>query len=239
MDGKPFYSRSLLKIGWRFLRFHLWQSILMVLGISMGVAVAVGIDIANTSASRAFDISTEAIAGRATHYISGGSQGIEESLYVELKQAGMALPMAPIISDYLTSPDMDGITLQLFGIDPFSEAPFRNYLGGTEAVPLEGLTSFLSRPGSVLISQDLAARHAIDQNDQFEIEYAGRKIEVFVAGLLVPADSLTRRWMACCWWISLPHRRLPDVQAGLTGSISLSRMMPALKRSKACCPRVF
>lgn len=193
MDGKPYYSRSLLKIGWRFLGFHFWQTILMVLGISLGVAVAVGIDIANMSASRAFDISTQAITGRATHYISGGSQGIDESLYVDLRRSGVELPMAPIISDYVSSSSMEGTTLQLLGIDPFSEAPFRNYLGGTENVPLEGLTSFLSRPGSVLISRNLAQRYAIDQNDQFEIEYAGRVIEVSVAGLLLPADSLTQQ----------------------------------------------
>ena len=77
MNSKPLLSRSLFKIAWRYLLGHIWQSVLMVLGISMGVAVVVGIDIANTSASRAFDLSTEAIVGRATHYISGGSQGVD------------------------------------------------------------------------------------------------------------------------------------------------------------------
>ena len=54
---------------------HPWQSLLMVLGITLGVAVVVAIDLANASASRAFDLSTEAVAGRATHQIDGGPAG--------------------------------------------------------------------------------------------------------------------------------------------------------------------
>ena len=165
----------------------------MVLGISIGVAVSVGIDIANTSASRAFDLSTESIVGRATHYISGGSQGVDETLYVALRRAGVEIPIAPIISDYVTSPFMDSTTLQLLGIDPFSEAPFRNYLGGAEGVPPGGLTTFFSQPGSVLISENLAEKYALDPGSQFEIEFAGRAIQVSVAGLLKPVDSLTRQ----------------------------------------------
>jgi putative ABC transport system permease protein len=193
MNSKPLFSRPLLKVAWRYLLHHIWQSVLMVLGISMGVSVVVGIDIANTSASRAFDLSTEAIVGRATHYISGGSQGVEESLYVELRRAGVEIPSAPIITDYVTSPQMDGTTLQLLGIDPFTEAPFRNYLGGAEGVPFDALTNFLTRPSSVLLSQNVAERYSLNPDSELEINYAGRVIEVSLAGLLKPTDSLTRQ----------------------------------------------
>lgn len=193
MNNPSRFPRSLIIIGWRYLSHHFWQSILMVIGITLGVAVVVGIDIANTSASRAFDLSTEAVVGRATHYISGGSQGVDESLYVQLRRADIDIPAAPIITDYVTSPQMDGTTLQLLGIDPFTEAPFRNYLTGAEGVPITELTSFLSRPASVLFSQNLAQRYDLKPGDVFEIEYAGRRLEVSVAGLLQPIDNLTRQ----------------------------------------------
>ena len=193
MNSKPLFSRSLIKVAWRYLLRHIWQSFLMVLGISMGVAVVVGIDIANASASRAFDLSTETIVGRATHYISAGSQGVDESLYVDLRRSGLEIPSAPIITDYVTSPQMDGITLQLLGIDPFTEAPFRNYLGGSEGVPFEALTNFLTRPDSVLLSENLAERYSLDTDNEFEINYAGRAVDVSIAGLLEPIDNLTRQ----------------------------------------------
>ena len=46
----------------------------MMLGIALGVAVVVAIDLANTSASRAFALSTETVVGKATHQMHGRPQ---------------------------------------------------------------------------------------------------------------------------------------------------------------------
>ena len=64
--------KTFWNIGWRYLTRHPWQSVLMIVGITLGVAVVVAVDLANASASRAFDLSTETVAGRATHEIVGG-----------------------------------------------------------------------------------------------------------------------------------------------------------------------
>jgi putative ABC transport system permease protein len=193
MKNTSLLSRSLLNVSWRYLTGHLWQSLLMVIGISMGVAVVVGIDMANQSASRAFDISTQAVTGRATHYITAGSQGIDEAIYTQMRRAGTGASIAPIISDYITVPQMEGITLQILGVDPFAETPFRNYLAGSQGIPITTLTPFLTQPNSVLISQNLAARDNLNLGDEFDIEYTGRKIRLHIAGLLEPVDSLSRR----------------------------------------------
>ena len=58
------FSRTLLNVGWRYLTRHLWQTALMVLGITLGVAVVVAIDLANVSASRAFDLSENETKGQ-------------------------------------------------------------------------------------------------------------------------------------------------------------------------------
>ncbi|MCX7668502.1 MAG: hypothetical protein N2439_00325, partial [Anaerolineae bacterium] len=72
-------TTSLARIGLRHLRRHPWQTVLMAIGIMLGVAVIVAIDLANAAAARAFDLSTEAIAGRATHQIIGGPTGLDEA----------------------------------------------------------------------------------------------------------------------------------------------------------------
>lgn len=193
MNPSSILPRALFNIGWRYLIRHFWQSALMVIGISLGVAVVVGIDMANQSASRAFDLSTETVTGRATHYISAGSQGVDEGIYAKISRAGLGVASAPIISDYVTAPQLDGITLQLLGVDPFAEAPFRNYLVGTGGVPVADLTAFLARPGGVLVSKNLAERYNLGLNDQFEIYYAGRNLPVNVVGLLQSDGSLGGR----------------------------------------------
>ena len=63
---------TLLKTSLRHLLRHPWQVGLAMLGVALGVAVVVSIDLANGSAKRAFTLSAETVAGRATHQILGG-----------------------------------------------------------------------------------------------------------------------------------------------------------------------
>ena len=79
---------TLTRIGWRYLVRRPWQTILMILGITLGVAVVIAVDLANESATRAFDLSTAAVAGRASHQITGGPEGLDEQVYVDLRLAG-------------------------------------------------------------------------------------------------------------------------------------------------------
>ena len=187
------FSPALWKVGLRYLLNHRWQSILMVFGVALGVAVVVSIDLANTSAGRAFTLSTETLTGKATYQISGGPQGVPEQVYVDLKRSGWAFPAAPVVSAYVTSPQLGGHPLQLLGIDPFSDVPFRNFLGQGSTLPLDQLTAFLARPGAVLLSRSLASRYNLKAGDPLILLEAGHAQPAFVAGILDPTDSLSQR----------------------------------------------
>jgi putative ABC transport system permease protein len=183
------FSRTLLNVGWRYLLRHPWQTILMILGVTLGVAVVVAIDLANASAGRAFDLSTEAVAGRATHQIVGGPVGLDEEIYVGLRRQGVLGPAraaAPIVTAYTSSPQLGDRPLQLLGVDPFAEAPFRDYLTQAEVTPAEGLTPFLTQPGAVLISTDVASRYELTAGTSISLEVGGQMRSAFVAGLLQP-----------------------------------------------------
>jgi putative ABC transport system permease protein len=191
-----FASRTLWNIGWRYLLRHPWQSALMVLGITLGVAVAVAVDLANASATRAFDYSTDSVAGRATHQVAGGPQGLDEALYVDLRRRGLAgadIPAAPIVTDYVYSPQLGNRPFQLLGVDPLAEAPFRSYLWGTGEAPVAELSTLLTRPGAVLMAADTAAYYGLAPGDPLSLEVGGYARQAFVAGLLTPADDFSRR----------------------------------------------
>ncbi|NCF69338.1 MAG: FtsX-like permease family protein [Chloroflexi bacterium] len=195
-NGSALLPLPLFRFGHRYLQRHPWQTVLMVIGIMLGVAVVVAIDLANASASRAFDLSTDMVVGRATHQIIGGPTGIEEKLYSDLRRQGLEAPTAPVIVEYVSSPDLDGQPLQLLGVDPFAEAPFRNYLSSSNnSIPLvdQGLTDFFTKPGAILISTDLANRYGLAIGDTLGLNVAGQEQEVTIAGLLEPADTLSRR----------------------------------------------
>lgn len=193
--GRP-ASRALWRIGWRTLRRHPWQSALMVLGIALGVAVAVAVDLANASATRAFEYSTDLVAGRATHQIVAGPSGLDEAIYVELRRQGRIgadIPAAPIVGDLAYSTQLGDRPFQLVGVDPFAEAPFRDYLWAAGQAPVAELTALLTRPGAVLLSAGTAARYSLESGDRLGLEVGGHRREAFVAGLLVPVDDPSRR----------------------------------------------
>ena len=64
---------------------HRWQSWLTFVGVMLGVAMVVGVDLANSSARRAFALSLDSIAGSVTHQIIGGPKGVPESVYTGLR----------------------------------------------------------------------------------------------------------------------------------------------------------
>lgn len=201
-------SRALYTNALRYLYRRPWQTILMVIGITLGVAVVIAVDVANESASLAFDLSTDAVAGRATHQIIAGSQGVPASLYVDLRLGGLAFPAAPVLAEFVASPQLGGVPLQLLGIDLFAEAPFRSYFGGEGGAP-GGLSSFLTRPGGILISRPLAERYGLgncpaprpepvegqmpSSNCQVDLEINGFTRPAVIVGLLDPADALSQR----------------------------------------------
>jgi putative ABC transport system permease protein len=185
--------RSLMTVGWRTLLRRPWQSTLMILGITLGVAVVVAVDLANASASRAFDLSTDAVVGRATHQIVAGSQGFDEALYTHLRRQGILNAAAPIVADYVSSPQLGDRPLQLLGVDPFAEPPFRDYLWHSGHAPSDSLTGFFTEPGALLISAAMAEQYAIEQDARITLDVTGRPRSAFVAGLLRAPDDLTRR----------------------------------------------
>jgi len=193
MPSSTFSSRTLWNIGWRYLLRHPWQSVLMIVGIALGVAVIVAIDIANAGASRAFDLSTEAVTGRATHQIIGGPQGLDETIYIRLRREGIVQAAAPIVAEYVSSPQLGERPLQLLGVDAFAEAPFRSYLGQATNSSPEGLAAFLTGPGAVLISSGVAQRYKLAAGSPITLEIGGYERSAFIAGLLQPANDLSQR----------------------------------------------
>jgi putative ABC transport system permease protein len=78
-----------------YLLRHPWQLALALLGICIGVAVIVAVDLAIESSRKAFMMSMDTLTGEATHQIIGGPVGVDENLYARLRtEAGSNHPSA-------------------------------------------------------------------------------------------------------------------------------------------------
>lgn len=191
---------SLLRVMLRHIRRRFTQSLLFVVGVMIGVAMLVSIDIANNSARAAFDLSTEAIVGRATHEISGGPRGFREKIYAEIRSQIGWQEAAPIVTDFVIAQELDEQPLRVLGIDPFAEAPFRSYLSAEGTIDvgnddanaeLVALGRFLIEPNSVLIGKSLADRYDLAPGDSLRVQYGDEIEDLTIIGLLDPEDNLS------------------------------------------------
>ena len=190
----------ILRLAWR----HSWrrplQSIFLIVGVAIGVAMIVAIDLANTSANRAFALGTEQITGRATHQIVAGPDGVDAAVYTRLRRELGYRLSAPVVESYVSVPQLDAQPMRLLGIDPFAEAPFRSYLGGGQPQNVASagsvgsyLTPFLVQPNTVLIGQSVAERYGLQTGQELPVRIGARQEMLTIVGLLVPSDELGRR----------------------------------------------
>jgi putative ABC transport system permease protein len=238
----PLLARSAL----RHALGHPWQLALSVLGVALGVAVVVGIDLASDSANRAFALSTEAITGRTTHQVFGGPAGLPDEAYRALVVEAGVRPAAPVVEGFAAVPGRAGTTLRVLGIDLFAEPPFRAYLAFGTGPAARGasppdLSAWLTRDGAVALSPSTARALGLAPGGTLEIETGGTRRTLVLAGLIEPGDELARR--------ALEGLVLADVATaqellGLTGRLTrIDLIVPdgaageaALARARAALP---
>ncbi len=176
----------------RHLAAHPWQVGLSILGIALGVAVVVAVDLANESARRAFTGFAETLAGRATHRIVGGPSGVPEEVYARLRRAGIR-GMAPVVERDVSVAGRGGRTLHLFGVDPFAEAPFRTLVTSASSAPAVPLGTLLTRPATAVLAEGTAVALGLRPGDTLSIRVGARRHRLELAGVLTPSDTLGAR----------------------------------------------
>ena len=196
-------SFAIFRLGRRYISRRLLQSVLFVVGVALGVAMVIAIDIANTSSSRAFDLSAESISGKATHQILGGPNGVPTDLYRQLRLDLDLQTVAPIIEQYVRGVNVGDQPLRLLGVDPFAEPPFRNYLtaassqsagetaasGGANGTTTDAINAFIAEPRTALMSATLASRFNLKIGDTLNVRSNDQQIAVRIVGLLQVPDQ--------------------------------------------------
>ncbi len=182
----------IFKTSLRYLLRRPLQAALCILGVALGVAVVVAIDLANGSASRAFILSTETVTGRATHQVIGGPAGLDQDVYRRIKVELGIEQAAPVVEGYATALELDQQPLRILGVDIFAERPFRNYLGGDDVIDLSILGDLLTAPDAVLLGGTMAERYGLKAGDTLSLRVADWRGVYRIVGILRPADNDSR-----------------------------------------------
>ena len=174
-------TRSLLAASRRYLTRHRWQTWLSIIGIALGVAVVIAVDLANESARRGFRLSVEQVTGPATHQIEAASGAIPDALYAQLRIAHRLQRAAPVIDAPIR---IGGRGMTLLGIDPIATAPMRVAVAGAANADPAGLLQLLGTADTLALSTSDAQRLGVVSGDSVAVEIGTETRAMTVAAVL-------------------------------------------------------
>ncbi len=183
-------TRVLFKICFRLSRRHPLRTALMTIGIAIGVAGMIAIDISKTSITKSFELSTSALISRSTHQIVGSNFTIPQHIFTQLRTQLGIKASAPVITRHVKTDQLGNNTFTLMGIDPFSEIHFRSFetIKGLNSRPMD-LSS--GRPG-VLISRRNARQFNVKLDRPIYLRLGNKEIKTIVAGFIDTGDVNSR-----------------------------------------------
>lgn len=180
----------------RHVRRQPLETVLVLLGIALGVAVMVGIDLANQNALRSFHESVEAVVGRATHEVVGGPGGVPDSSAAHLMRHP-GIIAAPILEYLAICRETENQPVRLLAIDPFLDRSIRDLYPGHQEnseINKEATTSsdsvfqsfmkFISLPNHALITEPFARRYALVEGDSLHVLISSEWKNVIIAGII-------------------------------------------------------
>ena len=210
----PTQSDDLLWISsLRFLLKHPWQLALSILGVALGVAMVVSIDLSNSSAQRAFSLSAEAVAGKATHEIVGGGEQLSEQVYRHLRIDGGIRNAAPVVQGFGR---LDGLarSFQILGVDPIAEGPFRDFSSQESGIDL---ASFIQGSATGLVSNPVLQELALEVNDTVGVSVGGVVVPIRIVGTIEVANERTEQALESVLVVDISTaQRLFDMRGDLS-----------------------
>ena len=183
------YQDLLWESSLRFLLKHPWHFLLSILGVALGVAMVISIDLSNSSAQRAFSLSAEALTGKTTHQIQGSGDFLSDQVYRDLRLTTGYRNSAPIIDGYGTLQGLDR-TFQILGVDPIAEGPFRDFSSQDGGIDL---ARFITGQPTAVISESVLADLAKNIGDSLQVSVGGRLFDLLVVGAIATDDERSQQ----------------------------------------------
>lgn len=169
-----------------------------VLGIALGVAVVVAIQLANASSVRGFGAAVETVAGRTSLEIAGPAPGFDELLLNDLGWLRAYGDVSPVVEGDARASTPDGAreSVRVLGVDILKDRSLRDYdlvaFGDGDRQPrAQEFLGLLIDPRSVIVTERFARRHGLAVGSEFELT-AGDEARRFTVRALLRDDGPAR-----------------------------------------------
>ena len=173
----------------RHLRHEKWRSGATIVGIALGIAVVLAIQMTNASSLRGFEKAIETVSGRTSLEIVGSGPGLDEERVTELGWLRSFGQVTPVVEGEAEarSPAGQIETLRVLGVDILRDRSFRDYslleFGSQDPTPQQFL-ELLIDPKAVVITEKFARRWSLRTGDEIELTFADRAERYRIRGLL-------------------------------------------------------
>jgi putative ABC transport system permease protein len=149
-------------ISWPYARKHLLRYALSVVGIALGIGVAVAIQGGTQTVLSDFRQTVDQIAGSCQLQVAAGEAGVPEAFIEKLQALPQVRAASPVV-EALAETDVAGTRLLIVGLDITGDAAMRPWLFRTSegSVEVDPIT-FIAQPDSLLMSRSFAASHGWD-----------------------------------------------------------------------------
>ena len=174
---------------WRHARLHPLIALLNIASIALGVAVYLAVQVANHSATRAFEASIDLVSGKSQLELYPTSGPLDDVFFHDVNSHPSVAAATPILEAYATLSDHPGEYLRILGIDVFTNAPFQTLspgdVAGVESAATDKATVFkwLASPGQLLITDRFAERHRLSVGSPLMVQINGASTALEIAAI--------------------------------------------------------
>lgn len=165
------------------------QLLFTVLGLALGVAVVIAMDLATGSAARAVEASARLLAGELTHQVLPVQRTLDESLYPRLRQQAGITSALPVVEGRVALAGGQATRLTLLGTDALAMSSRRDDRRPPVAGVQGALAGLLGEPGAVLASAAAAAELGLAPGDRLALAWPRAGYALQVIGVLPEGDA--------------------------------------------------
>ncbi len=149
-------------LSWQYVRKHKLRSVLTLSGITLGVAIFVGMHTVNQSVLSAFQHTVDRVAGATELEISAGEPGFEEEVLERVQAEPCVSAAAPIIEAIVDTGSPGQGSLLVLAVDMTGDRSLREYdLESGESAIIDDPLVFLAQPDSIMVSRQFAQRNGL------------------------------------------------------------------------------
>lgn len=176
------------------------RAAITVIGVALGVAVVIAIQLANASSVRGFATALDTMSGRTSVEVVGSGAGIDETLFPTLGWLREFGTVSPVIEGTMAAVLPDGRTeaVRVLGVDILRDTSIRDYrvLSAGTGAPVDEVSvarflQLLTSPRAVVIAATFADRHGVAADDELRL-MSGDRVQAFVVGGLLADEGPAR-----------------------------------------------